>query len=83
MKYVAIMDADDVAYPNRIERQLDYLKFEGGDIFFTWGDLINSEGNVTGVKKTSNQNLLSATFLFSCPLIHTSAFWIKSVFCLA
>ena len=82
-EYIAIMDADDVAYPDRIEGQIDYLKFEGADICFSWADLIDSEGNVIGVKRTTvNQNLLRAKLLFECPLIHPTAFWRKSVFVL-
>ena len=80
-EYIAVMDADDVAYPNRIERQLDNLEFEGADICFCWADLIDSSGKVTGVKKTTlNQNLLRARLVFECPLIHPTAFWKKSVF---
>ena len=79
--YIAIMDADDVAYPNRIERQLDYLKVNGADICFTWADLIDSVGNITGVKKTTvNQNLLRAKLLFECPLIHPTVLWCKDAF---
>lgn len=80
-EYIAIMDADDVAYPYRIERQLDYLKVEGADICFSWADLIDSAGKVTGIKKTAvNQNLLRTKLLFECPLIHPTAFWIKDAF---
>jgi glycosyltransferase involved in cell wall biosynthesis len=80
-EYIAIMDADDVAYPNRIERQLYYLKSQGADICFSWADLIDSEGNVIGAKRTTiNQNLLRAKLLFECPLIHPTAFWIKDAF---
>lgn len=82
-EYIAIMDADDVAYPDRIQKQLVYLKSQGTDICFSWADLIDSEGNVIGVKKsTVNQNLLRAKLLFECPLIHPTAFWRKSIFVL-
>ena len=80
-EYIAIMDADDVAYPNRFQKQLDFLKLNNEDICFTWADLIDSKGSVKGVKKTTlNQNLLRAKLLFECPLIHPTAFWKKSVF---
>ena len=80
-EYIAIMDADDVAYPERIQRQLNYLESNDAEICFTWADLIDSDGNKTGVKKTTvNQNLLRAKLLFECPLIHPTAFWRKSVF---
>jgi glycosyltransferase involved in cell wall biosynthesis len=80
-EYIAIMDADDVAYPKRIQRQLNYLKLNDADICFTWADLINSEGDVTGIKRTTlNHNLLRAKLIFECSLIHPTAFWRKSVF---
>ncbi len=80
-EYIAIMDADDVAYPVRFQRQLDFLKLNDADICFSWADLINAEGDVTGIKKTTlNDNVLRAKLLFECPLIHPTAFWRKSVF---
>jgi glycosyltransferase involved in cell wall biosynthesis len=80
-EYIAIMDADDVAYSERIQKQLNYLKSEDADICFSWADLIDTEGCVTGIKKTTlNHNLLRAKLLFECPLIHPTAFWKKSVF---
>jgi len=80
-EYIAIMDADDIAYKERIQNQLDYLINNDADICFTWADLIDSEGNVTGVKKTSaNINLIRAKLLFECPLIHPTSFWRKDAF---
>jgi glycosyltransferase involved in cell wall biosynthesis len=80
-EYIAIMDADDIAYKERIQKQLDYLLNNDADICFTWAELIDSEGTVTGVKKTTgNINLLRAKLLFECPLIHPTAFWRKSTF---
>jgi glycosyltransferase involved in cell wall biosynthesis len=80
-EYIAIMDADDVAYSERIHKQLNYLKSEDADICFSWADLIDTEGCVTGVKKTTvNISLLSAKLLFECPLIHPTAFWRKDAF---
>jgi glycosyltransferase involved in cell wall biosynthesis len=80
-QYIAIMDADDIAYKERIQKQLDYLIKNDADICFTWADLIDSQGTVTGIKKTTeNNNLLKAKLLFECPLIHPTAFWRKSTF---
>jgi glycosyltransferase involved in cell wall biosynthesis len=80
-EYIAIMDADDVAYENRLKIQLEYLETTNADICFTWADLINTDGLVTGVKKTTqNINLLRAKLLFECSLIHPTALWRKSSF---
>lgn len=80
-EYIAIMDADDVAYPCRIQKQLDFVKLNDVDICFTWADLIDREGSVMGLKKTTvNINLIRAQLLFECPLIHPTAFWRKHTF---
>ena len=48
-KYIARMDADDVMYPDRIEKQVNYLESNpncvavGGQI-----DIIDKEGNIIG-----------------------------------
>ena len=48
-KYVAIIDADDIAYPERLKKQIDYLEnhesisFLGSDI-----DIIDEFGKIIG-----------------------------------
>jgi glycosyltransferase involved in cell wall biosynthesis len=80
-EFIAIMDSDDIAYPDRIQKQVDYLNLKNADICFTWADLIDSEGTQTGTKKTTkNINLLRAKLLFECPFIHPTACWRKSKF---
>jgi glycosyltransferase involved in cell wall biosynthesis len=80
-KYIAIMDADDIAYPERIEKQLNFLVNSNVDICFSYADLINGFGNITGAKTiTQNMNLLKAQLLIYCPLIHPTAFWRKESF---
>jgi glycosyltransferase involved in cell wall biosynthesis len=80
-EYIAIMDADDIAYPNRIEKQLNFLINRNVNICFSNAILIDSQGNPTGERKTTQTfNLLKAQLLFYCPLIHPTAFWRKESF---
>jgi glycosyltransferase involved in cell wall biosynthesis len=80
-EFIAIMDSDDIAYPGRIERQINFLVNSNFDICFSNADLIDEFGNITGVKIiTQNENLLKAQLLIYCPLIHPTAFWRKESF---
>lgn len=80
-EYIAIMDGDDIAYNNRLEKQLNFLNTNEGNICFSWVDIIDSTGNRTGLRKTtSNKNLLKAQLLFECTLVHPTAFWRKDSF---
>ena len=48
-EYIARMDADDIALPKRIEKQVDYLeKNKETDICGTWCEKIDSEGKHIG-----------------------------------
>jgi glycosyltransferase involved in cell wall biosynthesis len=80
-EFIAIMDSDDIADPDRIRKQINYLVNSNVDICFSFADLIDSFGNITGLKTiTQNDNLLKAQLLFYCPLIHPTAFWRKESF---
>ena len=47
-EWFAIMDADDISEPTRIERQLEYIEKYGSEtsVFGTWGYSINNLGNI-------------------------------------
>jgi glycosyltransferase involved in cell wall biosynthesis len=80
-EYIAIMDSDDIADSERIEKQINFLVNSNYDICFSHADLIDGLGNITGVKTiTQNENLLKAQLLIYCPLIHPTAFWRKDSF---
>lgn len=71
-KYIARMDADDVMYPTRLERQVEYLENNpdcvavGGQI-----DMIDESGNVTGHREypLTDRELRKNLFLFQ-PFAH-------------
>jgi hypothetical protein len=35
------LDADDIAMPDRLEKQLKFVEEENKDIIFSWADLID------------------------------------------
>jgi len=71
-KYIARMDADDIMYPNRIEKQIEYLESNsncvavGGQI-----DIIDENGNVTGHREyaVEDRDIKKNLFLFQ-PFAH-------------
>lgn len=71
-KYVARMDADDIAHKNRLERQVAYLE-ENKDVFLVGSNahIINREGKIVGQKNepSSHKDIYNSYFTFH-PLIH-------------
>jgi len=46
-KYIAILDADDIALPERLEKQYTYMeKNKDVDLLFSWAYLIDEEGHI-------------------------------------
>jgi glycosyltransferase involved in cell wall biosynthesis len=73
-KYIARMDADDIAKPERLAKQLRFLEkhtnyaLVGTQANFIFGDkLSNSQFHME-----INSDLLAALSLFNCPFIHPS-----------
>jgi glycosyltransferase involved in cell wall biosynthesis len=80
-EYIAVMDGDDIMYPNRLEKQVDYLKINGVSICFSWADVIGEDGNWIRVKSLiSDPLLICAKLIFECPLIHPTAMWKRESF---
>lgn len=45
-KYIALMSGDDVCYPDRLQRQYEYLNTIGAKIAFSWVDFINDDSHL-------------------------------------
>lgn len=45
-KYIAYISGDDVCYPNRLERQLEYCERLNGHIIFSMCDFIGDDSNI-------------------------------------
>ncbi len=80
-EYIAIMDADDIMYPNRLEKQIKFLQSGNNTICFSWADIINETGEWVKLKKhISDSLLIHVKLIFECPLIHPTAMWNKEAF---
>jgi len=67
------MDTDDLCGPDRFTVQLNYLKNNPGvDIVGTWCKVIDSNGNISGVKEYPVTNAQLRKLIWACPLVHPS-----------
>lgn len=80
--YIAIMDADDIAYPNRLERQIEFMKQNPHiSLCGSWAHLIDEFGRINGTKKGPDSDIeIKLRLLFYCPIIHPSVMWRKADF---
>ena len=80
--YIARMDADDVALPNRIEHQLKFILEKDLDICGSQVYLMNSKGRIRGIHSIglTNSTILSLYTIFGSFLVHPSVMGKASVF---
>lgn len=76
-KYIARMDADDIAHPTRLEKQVEFLE-NNQDIFLVGSNafVINKNGETIGEKlePEKHENIKNSYFTFH-PLIHPSCMY--------
>jgi glycosyltransferase involved in cell wall biosynthesis len=70
-EWIARMDADDIATPNRFSTQLHWLKKTGADICGTWIKIFGV-GSSKVIKFPVTDLQIKSTILFACPLAHPS-----------
>jgi glycosyltransferase involved in cell wall biosynthesis len=68
-KWIARMDADDIAYENRLEKQLDYLHKTKADICGSWAELFGEQQRVV-LKHAVSNNAIKTELLFCTPFVH-------------
>ena len=72
-KYIARMDADDIAYPGRLEAQLNYLeKHPEIDVLGTAAEVVTSAGNKKIIHKPQNHNVIASSIEKINPFFHSS-----------
>lgn len=73
-EFLARMDADDISEPDRIEKQVMFLKLNPDVMLIgTWATLINESGHEIGVQKMSvSWEEIKKQAFYSNPFIHPS-----------
>lgn len=73
-EFLAPMDADDVAHPRRLEKEVDYLLSHPEVIVVgSWAKIIDGEGKIMGEKVfPTNHKEIYQTFAWVHPLVHPS-----------
>lgn len=81
-EYIARMDADDLSYPKRLEKQIKFMiKNPSIDLCGTWVDLINENGGKIGEKRyPSNPKRLKNSISWYTAVVHPTYFGKKSLF---
>ena len=81
-KYIARMDADDIAMPNRLERQIAFLeKNPSIDLIGCSVEIIDSLGKSNGYDiRDYSHEMIECLLIFTCPLYHPTVMGKKEVF---
>jgi glycosyltransferase involved in cell wall biosynthesis len=68
-KWIARMDADDIALPNRFERQLQCLEETGADICGSWVKVFGNDDDRI-IKCSQSDDAIKMELLFGTPFAH-------------
>ncbi|MFT3992672.1 MAG: glycosyltransferase family 2 protein [Dysgonomonas sp.] len=73
-EYLAFLDSDDIAYPERLKHQIDFLdKNPDYGLCGTWSEMINEQGSKIKKLQLSDQNdEIQCTLLFSSTFVQSS-----------
>jgi len=80
-KYLARMDADDVALPNRFEKQVTFLEENPNiGLLGSWVDIIDDNGNILKIWRTNDSDgYLGWNLLFGTSFAHSSVMMKNSI----
>ena len=81
-KYIARIDADDLCYESRLEKQYAFMEENHSvDLIGSSVDVIDEDGSITAIKKqiTDFENIFKKRFLLS-PILHITFFGKRSFF---
>lgn len=77
--WVARMDADDIALPERLQVQRDYAHAHPDvDIIGSWATDINAAGEPLGLRRMPLNHEEIVRYIWTCPIIHPTAFFNKA-----
>lgn len=72
-EFFAAMDADDYSYPNRLEKELEYLQDTGVDVVFSYVRFVDGNGESVGQHTPNKTKDLRASFLRKLYFVHPTA----------
>ena len=80
--YIAILDADDISFKNRLSEQIDFLdKNKHIDLVGAWASMINDKGKVIKNRMMkANFSNLESDMMFKNVLSHSSVMFRKKIF---
>ena len=78
-EYIARMDQDDICYPQRLERQINFMVKNNVDVCGSDYEIINDKGRVIGKKDSLNLNFDLILSAMMVPFIHPSVMF-KNIF---
>ncbi len=78
-EWIARMDADDEALPDRLRRQVDFLRAHPKIALLGTNAISAETGRPAFVVPTSHE-LIRANLLFNCSFLHPTVMWRKEVF---
>jgi glycosyltransferase involved in cell wall biosynthesis len=70
--FIARMDSDDIAHPDRLEKQFDFMREKNLDIAGSHIRLINTKGERIGIRKYPLGEKIDQKLPFSSPFAHPS-----------
>src|SRR5438046_7283926 len=72
--YIARMDQDDISFPHRLERQVQFLEtHQDVCVCGSWAGLIDEGNSPHGVRRKPSGDEISAGYWLTSPIIHPSA----------
>jgi len=72
-KYIARMDADDISFPSRLEKQFDFIEKNNLDICGGHYLLINKNGKINGLNVVpTSHKMCTLSLFFKVPFAHPS-----------
>lgn len=67
-RWIARMDADDIALPDRFYRQLQWLEETGADIIGSWAKCFGSDERI--IERSQSDAAIKMELLFNSPFVH-------------
>lgn len=78
-EFIARMDADDIALPNRFEKQIRYMEDKDVDIVGSYAEIIDQDGSVLRTRRMPIDDKRIKRLMWACPIIHPSVIYRRKI----